>query len=36
MKKTNEKPSRMITRTIEQIEKRRITKAERERLKRLA
>src|SRR6202034_328240 len=36
MKKANEKPGRMITRTIEQVEKRRITKAERERLKRLA
>ncbi|MGD0360538.1 MAG: hypothetical protein ABSC93_06685 [Bryobacteraceae bacterium] len=36
MKKANETPSRMITRTIEQIEKRRLTKAERERLKRLA
>jgi hypothetical protein len=35
MKKANEKPGRMITRTIEQVEKRRITKAERERLKRL-
>jgi hypothetical protein len=36
MKKANEKPGRMITRTIEQVEKRRITKAEREHLKRLA
>ena len=36
MKKANEKPGRMITRTIEQVDKRRITGAERERLKRLA
>jgi hypothetical protein len=36
MKKTNNKPGRMITRTIEQIENRRMTKAERDRLKRLA
>ena len=36
MKKANEESSRTITRTIEQVEKRRITKAERERIKRLA
>jgi hypothetical protein len=36
MKKTAEKPGRTITRTIEQIENRKMTKAERERLKRLA
>jgi predicted DNA binding CopG/RHH family protein len=36
MKKVNEKSGRLITRTLEQIENRRITKAERERLKRLA
>jgi hypothetical protein len=36
MKKPNEKPGRTITRTIEQVEKRRTTKTERERLKRLA
>jgi predicted DNA binding CopG/RHH family protein len=36
MRKTNEKPGRMITRTIQQIENRRITKAERERLKQAA
>jgi hypothetical protein len=37
MKKANEtKARRMVTRTIEQIENRRITKAERERLKRVA
>ena len=36
MRKANEKPARMVTRTIGQIENRRITKAERERLKRLA
>jgi hypothetical protein len=36
MKKMIDKPRRMITRTVEQAEKRRITKAERERLKRLA
>jgi predicted DNA binding CopG/RHH family protein len=35
-KATDHKPGRMITRTIEQIENRRITKAERERLKRVA
>src|SRR6266849_8271752 len=36
MKKATDKPGRMITRTIEQIENRKITKAERERLKRVA
>ena len=36
MKKANENSGRMITRTIAQIENRKITKAERERLKRLA
>jgi hypothetical protein len=36
MKKANEKSGRVITRTIAQIENRKITKAERERLKRLA
>jgi len=36
MKKANERSGRMITRTIEQIENRRISKGERERLKRLA
>ena len=36
MKKANEKSGRMITRTLEQVENRRITKAERERLKHLA
>ena len=36
MKKATDKPRRMVTRTIEQIENRRITKAERERLKRVA
>ena len=36
MKKVNEKPGRVVTRTIEQIENRKITKAERDRLKRLA
>jgi hypothetical protein len=36
MKKMIDKPRRMVTRTVEQAEKRRITKAERERLKRLA
>jgi hypothetical protein len=36
MKEANEKPGRKITRTIEQIENRRISRAERERLKRLA
>jgi hypothetical protein len=35
MKKANEKSGRMLTRTIEQIENRKITKAERERLKRV-
>lgn len=33
---TNEKPGRIVTRTIEQIENRKVTKAERERLERLA
>ena len=36
MKKANEKRGRMVTRTIEQIENRKITKAERERLRRIA
>src|SRR5437879_9293330 len=36
MKKPNERTGRMVTRTIEQVENRRITKAERERLKRVA
>jgi hypothetical protein len=36
MKKANEKPGKMVTRTIEQVENRRITKAERDRLKRVA
>ena len=36
MKKANENRARMVTRTIEQIENRGITKAERERLKRVA
>jgi hypothetical protein len=36
MKKANKKPGKIVTRTIEQIENRRITRAERERLKRLA
>ncbi|HEY7391716.1 MAG TPA: hypothetical protein VH640_24585 [Bryobacteraceae bacterium] len=36
MKKPIEKPGRMVTRTIEQIENRRITKTERERQKRAA
>ena len=36
MKKATDKPGRTITRTIEQIENRRITKAERDRLKRVA
>ena len=36
MKKANEKHGRTVTRTIEQIENRKITKAERERLKRVA
>src|SRR5258708_19827333 len=35
MKKATDKPGRTITRTIEQIENRRITKAQRERLKQL-
>jgi uncharacterized protein (DUF4415 family) len=36
MKKPNEKPARIRTRTMEQVENRRISKAERERLKRVA
>lgn len=36
MKKVNDKPGKMVTRTIEQIENRKITNAERERLKRVA
>jgi predicted DNA binding CopG/RHH family protein len=36
MKRANEKRGRMITRTIEQVENRRITAAERKRLKRVA
>jgi hypothetical protein len=36
MKKATDKPRKTIARTIEQIENRKITKAERERLKRLA
>ena len=36
MKKPNERPGRILTRTIEQVENRRITKVERERLKRVA
>src|SRR5438552_16114627 len=36
MKKPNERPGRILTRTIEQVENRRITKTERERLKRVA
>ncbi|HEY1950788.1 MAG TPA: hypothetical protein VGG97_27485 [Bryobacteraceae bacterium] len=36
MKKVTDKPGKMITRTIEQVENRRITKAERERLKCIA
>ena len=36
MKKTTDKSGRMITRTMEQMENRKITKAERERLKRVA
>lgn len=36
MKKSNEKRGRTITRTIDQIENRRISKAERDRLKRVA
>lgn len=36
MKKVNNKNGRMITRTIDQIENRKITRAERERLKRAA
>jgi hypothetical protein len=36
MKKSNEKPAKMKTRTIGHVENRRITKRERERLKRVA
>jgi hypothetical protein len=36
MRKSNERPGRMVTRTIEQIENRKITKTQRERLKRVA
>lgn len=36
MKKTNNKPRKMVTRTIQQIENRKITQAERTRLQRLA
>jgi predicted DNA binding CopG/RHH family protein len=36
MKKANEKHGKMVTRTVEQIENRKITKAESERLKRVA
>ena len=36
MKKANDKPGRMVTRTIDQIENRRISQTERDRLKRLA
>lgn len=36
MKKSTDKPGRMITRTVERMENRKITKAERERLKRVA
>jgi uncharacterized protein (DUF4415 family) len=36
MKKATDKPGKTVTRTIEQIENRKITKAERERLKRVA
>jgi uncharacterized protein (DUF4415 family) len=36
MKNSNEKPRKMVTRTIKQIENGKITKAERERLKRVA
>ncbi len=36
MKKANEKPGKAITRTIEQLENRKISRAERERLKRVA
>lgn len=36
MKKANEKPGRMVIRTIEHIEDRKLTQAERERLKRVA
>ena len=36
MKKVSDRPSRMITRTIQQVENRRITKAERQRLRRVA
>lgn len=36
MRKANEKPAKIVTRTVEQIENRRITRTERERLKRAA
>ena len=36
MKKPTQKPGRMVTRTVEQIENRKITKTERARMKRLA
>lgn len=36
MKKTNEKPGKIVTRTIQQIENRKLTKAGRARLKRAA
>jgi hypothetical protein len=36
MKKSNERPGKMVTRTVEQVENRRMTKEERERLKRVA
>ena len=36
MKRANDKPGRVITRTIDQIDNRKLTKAERERLKRVA
>jgi hypothetical protein len=36
MKKSTDKPGRMITRTVGQMENRKITKAERERLRRVA
>ena len=36
MKKSNDKPRKMVARTMAQTENRKITKAERERLKRLA
>ena len=36
MKKTNEKPGKLVTKTIQQIENRKLTNAERARLKRVA